>query len=257
MSWLSPLVVVTWRWLTRAGRDDRRRRAARRRDRRAATARRAVHAGRCRWRCGSPTCSRSPAGFRYDLRYMAFGPGEHDIGKSLAAARRHAARSRGASSSSRSIALIPENYSGELYETPTVADRSAHELHAADAAGVGSVGAAAGAAGVVRAQATPPRGPAAAAAERRPSVCGCCWNKPPSENLTAEQQADLEQLLLAFWSQRLSLSDAALSEAIEQLRRHPQAGAQWSRVERWLHSRATATNGAVAKELLSDLKALK
>ncbi len=82
------------------------------------------------------------------------------------------------------------------------------------------------------------------------------------ENLTVEQKADLEALLLAFWSQRLGLSTEKLSAAIERLRKHPEAGAQWNRIERWIHSPA-ATNGergtaqgALAKQLLSDFEAL-
>jgi hypothetical protein len=74
------------------------------------------------------------------------------------------------------------------------------------------------------------------------------------EKLSPEQQADVEQLLLAFWSERLRLSEESLGEAIEQLRRHPQAGSQWSKVEQWLHSPRYAGNGATARELLADLE---
>jgi hypothetical protein len=75
-------------------------------------------------------------------------------------------------------------------------------------------------------------------------------------DLTAEQQADLEQLLLAFWSQRLQLSAERLSETIQQLRRHPQAGPQWNRVEHWFHSKSTSASNVAAKQLLQDLETL-
>ena len=77
------------------------------------------------------------------------------------------------------------------------------------------------------------------------------------ENLSSEQQADLEQLLIAFWSQRLKLSSKRLGTMIEQLRKHPEAGRQWNRVEGWLHSGKSTTNGTVARELLHDLDTLK
>lgn len=194
-------------------------------------------------------------GFRYDLRYMAFGPGTHDIGPTLK-------RPDGTSPESRSdlsvsvAALIPEKYSGELYTTPS----SAIDLHSNHAL---YMSLAWGAWAVLllpliwltrkkrRYTPRPPREPSIA--ERLRSLL----EQAARQNLSIAEQADLEQLLLAFWSQRLKLSPDRLSEAIAELRRHPQAGGQWDRVERWLHTRTAETNGTVAKELLRDLATLK
>jgi hypothetical protein len=58
------------------------------------------------------------AGYRYDLRYMSFGPGKHDLAPLLK-------RPDGSSPESRAdlritvAALIPDDYSGELYTTAT------------------------------------------------------------------------------------------------------------------------------------------
>jgi hypothetical protein len=75
-------------------------------------------------------------------------------------------------------------------------------------------------------------------------------------DLSPPQQADLEQLLLAFWSQRLKLSEQRLSETIAQLRKHPQAGPQWNSVERWFHSRSSPTSTVAAKQLLQEFDSL-
>jgi hypothetical protein len=197
----------------------------------------------------------TPGGFRYDVRYMAFGPGTHDIGQALR-------RPDGTSPEARSefsvsvAALIPEKYSGELYTTPS----SAIDLHSNHALWMSLAW---GAWGVLllpliwltrkkrRRTARPVREPTVA--ERLRALL----EQAARQNLTIAEQADLEQLLLAFWSQRLKLSPDRLSEAIAELRRHPQAGSQWDRVERWLHTRSPSTNGAAAKELLRDIAALK
>lgn len=190
-------------------------------------------------------------GFRYDLRYMAFGPGAHDIGKSLR-------RPDGTPPEARSefavsvAALIPEKYSGELYATPNsrVDLHSNHTLWMRLAWGSWALM-------LVplmlyvrkkRRRAAPP--------ERVPTIperLRSLLERGARQDLTIAERADLEQLLLAFWSKRLNLSTERLSETVEQLRRHPQAGMQWASVERWFHSRAVQANGAVAKELLNTL----
>lgn len=193
-------------------------------------------------------------GFRYDLRYMAFGPGEHDIGKSLVspAGKPPASQPEFAVSVK---ALIPEKYSGELYATPSSPiDLHTHYNLFMTAAWVSW------ALLLIplvwygkhwrrRIAATPP---APSIIQRLRSLL----QQAASADLTAEQQADLEQLLLAFWSQRLELDEQRLSDAIGQLRRHPQAGPQWSSVEHWFHSRATPARGAAAQQLLRALEAL-
>lgn len=195
------------------------------------------------------------SGFRYDLRYMAFGPGEHDIRKSLVRpdGKPPAPQTEFAVSVR---ALIPEKYSGELYATPS----SPIDLHT-NYDLLMTVAWVSWALLLVpliwygrdwrRSDAATP--PAPTVIERLRSLL----RQAASAHLTAEQQADLEQLLLAFWSQRLNLSEQRLGETIQQLRRHPQAGPQWNSVEHWFHSRATPASGAAAQQLLQDFEALK
>lgn len=195
------------------------------------------------------------AGFRYDLRYMAFGPGTHDLGKSLKRPDGTSPEQRGEFTVLVS-ALIPESYSGELYAAPAspIDLRTRYRLLMGLAWGVWAVL-------LVplawyghkhRRRTTPPI-PPPSIAERLRSLL----EHAARDTLTVEQQVDLEQLLLAFWSNRLKLRDERLEDTVEQLRRHPQAGAQWNSVEGWFHSPVTPANGAVARQLLSELDALK
>jgi len=205
------------------------------------------------------------AGYRYDLRYMSFGPGKHDLAPLLK-------RPDGSSPESRAdlritvAALIPDDYSGELYTTAT----SPIDLHTRYKYYMGAAWIAWGSLLVPLAwwghkrhrrkvRETPPP----SLVERVRTLL----RQATEANLTIEEKADLETLLLAFWSQKLQLSEERLSATIEQLRRHPQAAAQWNRVERWIHSPSgiagdgaaqdrSSSNRAVAKQLLSDFEAI-
>jgi len=199
-------------------------------------------------------------GFRYDLRYMAFGPGEHDLAPSLK-------RADGTSPPTRKdlkikvAALLPEDYSGELYATPN----APIDLHTRYKLYMGAAWVLWGLLlvplvwfGHKKRRRTERAAPPPSLVERVRALL----EQATRENLTVEQKADLEALLLAFWSERLNLSEAKLSDAIDRLRRHPQAGAQWNRVERWIHSPTAAAgdraaaSGNVARQLLSDFEAL-
>lgn len=199
-------------------------------------------------------------GFRYDLRYTAYGPGEHDLAPSLK-------RADGTSPASQSqlqisvTALLPEDYSGELYATPA----SSVNLHTRYKLYMGLAWGAWALMLVPMIWIGHKKRRRAATAAPPPSLVErvrTLLAQATRENLTVEQKADLEALLLAFWSERLGLSEEKLSAAIERLRKHPEAGAQWNRIERWIHSPAsssaerTATNSTLAKQLLSDFEAL-
>jgi hypothetical protein len=193
-------------------------------------------------------------GFRYDIRYMAFGPGEHDIGKSLIGldgkAPMHQPDFR-----VDVAALIPEKHSGELFAT----SNSKIDLHT-NYNLLMTLAWGAWAALLIpliwygrdwsrRTTAAPP---APRIIERLRSLL----KQAAKSDLQPEQQADLEQLLLAFWSQRLNLSEQRLGETIERLRLHPQAGPQWSSVERWFHSRSSPQSNVAAKQLLQEIESL-
>lgn len=53
--------------------------------------------------------------------------------------------------------------------------------------------------------------------------------------LSRTQLADLERSLLTYWRKRLALESADPGEAIEALRRHPDAGPLLAQLETWLH----------------------
>lgn len=196
----------------------------------------------------------TPGGFLYDLRYMVFGPGQHDLAPLLQRPDRTSPEPNSALTVSVSP-LIPDDYSGELYETPT----SRIDLHSNYSLLMGLAWTAwalllvplAWYGHKQRRRTVPPPAPPSIAERLRSAL-----EQATHEQLTVAQQVDLEQLLLAYWSNRLQLKEEPLVETVEQLRRHPQAGAQWASVERWFHSPITPSNGAIAKQLLKDLNTM-
>ena len=54
-------------------------------------------------------------------------------------------------------------------------------------------------------------------------------------NLSRDDQAQLELLLLGHWRNRLGLRDASMVEAVQQLRQHPEGGVLLRELENWLH----------------------
>jgi hypothetical protein len=67
-------------------------------------------------------------------------------------------------------------------------------------------------------------------------------------NLTVQDQAQLERLLMGYWREKLSLADLRVSEAIARLKTHTEAGEVLRVVERWLHR-----PGGASKEEVSAL----
>jgi hypothetical protein len=53
--------------------------------------------------------------------------------------------------------------------------------------------------------------------------------------LTAQGQAELERLLMAYWREKLGLPDLRMAEALMRLKAHAEAGELLRAVERWLH----------------------
>lgn len=195
-----------------------------------------------------------PGGYRYDLRYVAYGPGPHNLAPTLSdeAGKPLAARDDLAIDVP---SLLPSDHQGDLYPS-SPSKINLHSNYVWKMAALWVLWALLlvplyyyGRKRRVKVVSAPPL---PSVAERLRTLL----TQASTEHLSVEQQADLEQLLMAFWSQRLNLSTDRLSELIERLKTHPQAGKQWNRVERWFHSRATTTNGAIARELLQDLDTL-
>src|SRR5262249_28731459 len=78
-------------------------------------------------------------------------------------------------------------------------------------------------------------GPATVADRLRPLVI-----RAMTGMLSAEQRAELERTLIAFWRQRLGLDSEKPSEALASMRQHPEAGALLNQLELWLHRPGTA-----------------
>jgi hypothetical protein len=190
-------------------------------------------------------------GTRYDIRYMAYGPGRHDIARYLIDQR--GKQPANLPEMVVSIdALLADDESGELFDSPeSPVDLNSNYywmmrllwgLWAVLLIPLLLYG-------------------------RRPRVAAARQPPPPSvpqrlralletaqrQSLDAAQQADLERLLLRYWSKRLDVPAGDLVDTLERLRQHPTAGPQVQRVERWLHARDAAANGSVARDLLREL----
>ncbi|MFT5523384.1 MAG: hypothetical protein ACI9HK_001330 [Pirellulaceae bacterium] len=190
-------------------------------------------------------------GFRYDIRYMAYGPGEHDLNEYLI--DRDGRQLSGQPDMTVVVdPLLAEDYSGILFETAA----RPIDLHSNYRLAMASMWAAWGLLLIplalygrrtrgTKVKETPPRSV--------PDRLRQLLETAECESLCVEQQADLETLLLLFWAERLKVSSRRLAETLAELRKHPAAGAQLSAVERWLHGRQGAVNGSVARELLVEL----
>ncbi|MFN0128744.1 MAG: hypothetical protein ACKV19_18900 [Verrucomicrobiales bacterium] len=69
--------------------------------------------------------------------------------------------------------------------------------------------------------------------------------------LDADSRAELERLVLGFWRQRLDLAALSVPEAVRQLRAHPEAGGLLHQVEVWLHSGKSAISESDVAALLT------
>jgi len=63
--------------------------------------------------------------------------------------------------------------------------------------------------------------------------------------LTTEQQAQIERLLMGFWREKLKLPEPRMADAIARLREHAQAGELLRALEHWLHQRSGASAAEV------------
>lgn len=193
------------------------------------------------------------AGYRYDVRYMAYGPGEFDLADYLVDETNQ--RPAGLAKMTVSVASnLPRDHAGELFDSQT----SPIDLHSHYWLWMCLMW---GAWAVLllplvvngrqRRRRAAPRPPEPTVAERLRRLLEFA----EVANLSAEQQADMEKLLLAYWAGRLSLSTDSLADALDELRRHPAAGTQVQQLERLLHSRTPGARPAVARELLDQLSA--
>lgn len=66
-----------------------------------------------------------------------------------------------------------------------------------------------------------------------------------SGNISGNDKAELERLLLTFWSKRLDLKNLKPSERIQKLKEHPEAKTLICAVEKWLHSPESANESEI------------
>lgn len=64
--------------------------------------------------------------------------------------------------------------------------------------------------------------------------------------LSTDGKAQLERLLFAYWRERLALPDLRMTDALQRLKQHPEAGALLRALERWLHRPGGATQHEVS-----------
>jgi hypothetical protein len=95
-----------------------------------------------------------------------------------------------------------------------------------------------------RAGAQQAAGPATVADQLRPLVV-----RAMTGMLSAQQLAELERTLLAFWRHRLGLEKEKAPEALAKMRQHPEAGPLLHQLELWLHRPGTAGQVDVGKLL--------
>ena len=76
-------------------------------------------------------------------------------------------------------------------------------------------------------------------------------------NLTGEERANLERMLLTYWRGKLNLNNANASEAIAELKKHDTAGQLLRQLENWLHMPEDRRTEVDVAELLKPYKKVR
>jgi len=172
---------------------------------------------------------------RYDLRYAGRVPGAHDLRKYLFTAEGQPATNLPPLSVTV-VGVLPSPHNGWLEEQAHTAP-TLFSSYRAMLIGAGVIWVIAFFV-IRRLGRTPKSGPAPAPAARpasfaekiRPLV-----ERAAAGQLTTEEKATLERMLITHWQQRLKLSETNAGELIVQLRQHPEAGSLLRALEDWLH----------------------
>jgi hypothetical protein len=189
-------------------------------------------------------------GYRYDLRYMAYAPGEHDLVQYLLTPDGKPAE--GVKPLKVNIRpLLEEDYSGTLFDSETQEIRLDSNytwlmptlwlLWLAVPIPLLLLGRKKRVEHYVET-------PAPTTTERLLELL----HQAQSENLSTKNLADIEKLLLRHWSEQHGTDSERLVDALQQLRRHPEAAQQIFAVEKWLHSRDGGTGEDTIRELLAS-----
>jgi hypothetical protein len=172
--------------------------------------------------------------FRYDLEYIGLEPGTHDLRNSLR-------RKDGSATGDLPPLMVKVNPvlpPGQIKPNPLGIDPGPRLGGYRTLLIVLGIAWAVGLVGLVASFFFPRRRRVALASDRpvsladrlRPLIEGAV-----AGTLSRTQLADLERSLLTYWRKRLALEAAEPGEAIEALRRHPDAGPLLAQLEIWLH----------------------
>ena len=172
---------------------------------------------------------------RYDLRYHGRVPGPHDLRMYLFTAEGQPATNLPALTI-KVAGVLPSPHNGWLEEQAHAAP-TLFSSYRALLIGVGILWAVAFF--VIRRVSRIPKSeftpvttarPLSFAERIRPLV-----ERAAAGQLTAEEKATLERMLITHWQRRLNLSETNAGELIRHLRQHPEAGALLRALEDWLH----------------------
>jgi len=190
-------------------------------------------------------------GNRYDIRYMAYGPGEHDLG--MYVIDENGQRPDNLPELTVTVdALLEEDASGELFDSAATSIdlRSNYQLMM----------------GLLWVlwllllvplflfgRKTRARETKLVPAPTVPERLRDLLQTAETQLLSVEQQADLEQLLISYWTNEIGNRQDRLVHSIDALRDHPVAGEHIKMVEEWLHARRTTDDRQTASMLLEGL----
>jgi hypothetical protein len=172
---------------------------------------------------------------RYDLRYAGRVPGPHDLRKYLFTAEGKPATNLPALMV-HVVGLLPNPHNGWLEEQahrePALFSSYRVMLIGAGVLWVLAFFVLRRLGRTLKSESTPATvsSPPSFAETIRPLV-----ERAAAGQLTAEEKARLERMLITHWQQRLQLAETNPSELISHLRQHPEAGALLRALEDWLH----------------------
>ena len=173
-------------------------------------------------------------GVLYDLRYLGFVPGKHDLKNYLVRAD-GSTMTNVPSISVEVIPVLPPDHRGQLVpqRVESLPFLGGYKLLLLGAAVVWLLLLIPilmiGRRKKVQAQVQTQR-PLTLADRLRPLV-----EQAAAGQLPADRQAELERLLLWHWRKQLHLTDTDAGDAVVRLRSHPEAGALLRSLETWLH----------------------
>jgi len=172
---------------------------------------------------------------RYELRYTGRVPGQHDLRNYLFTAEGQPATNLPALPV-KITGLLPNPHSGWLEEQAHSAP-SLFRSYRVMLVGVAVLWVVAFF--LIRRLDRKPKALAVSVATARPPSFAekirPLVERAAAGQLSAEEKATLERMLITHWQQRLNLGGASTNDLIRQLRQHPEAGVLLRALEDWLH----------------------